>query len=250
MIHRYAAGTLGVLILMILLMVTKGLPKVRQSILLPVILLITVVFQALLGMWTVTLLLSPIIVTAHLMGGMTTLSLLWWLFLNQKANRNNQSLLVSSSGLKFVSVLGLLLVIGQIFLGGWTSSNYAAVACGVDFPTCASQWWPKMDFSNGFELGYKTGVNYEFGVLNSPVRMAVQVAHRIGALIVFVYLIGLAFKLLNKHKKLSVILFSQVSLGIMNVVFALSLAVAILHNLVAAFLLLTLLAINHKVFKA
>ena len=254
MIHRYVAGTLGVLILIILFMVIKGLPKIRQSISLPLLLLATVIFQALLGMWTVTLLLSPVIVTAHLMGGMTTLSLLWWLFLNQKNNSNKQGLLVASSGLKFLSALGLLFVIAQIFLGGWTSSNYAAVACGVDFPTCASQWWPKMDFINGFDVSHKPGVNYEFGVLDSPARMAVQVVHRIGALIVFVYLLGLALKLLKQYKKLSVtlmlILFLQVSLGIMNVVFALPLAVAVLHNLVAALLLLTLLAINHKVFKA
>ena len=254
MIHRYVAGTLGILILVILFMVIKRLPKIRQSVVLPSMLLATVTFQALLGMWTVTLLLSPIIVTAHLMGGMTTLSLLWWLFLNQQRNDNKQSPFTVSPGLKFISVLGLLLIIIQIFLGGWTSSNYAAVACGVDFPTCASQWWPKMDFSNGFDISHKSGVNYEFGVLDSPARMAVQVIHRIGALIVFVYLLGFGLKLLNQHKKLGsiliLILFLQVSLGIMNVVFALPLVIAVLHNLVAALLLLTLLTINHKVFKA
>ena len=252
MIHRYVAGTLGLLILMILFMVIKGLPKIRQSIVLPLLLLATVTFQALLGMWTVTLLLSPIIVTAHLMGGMTTLFLLWWLYLNQR--RGEQSMLIVSSGLKILSAIGLLLVIVQIFLGGWTSSNYAAVACGVDFPTCASQWWPTLDFINGFDLTHKPGVNYEFGVLDSPARMAIQIVHRIGALIVFVYLLGLASTLRKKYKKLAVILtlmlFLQVTLGIMNVVFALPLAVAVLHNLIAALLLLTLLTINHRVFKA
>ena len=253
MIHRYVAGTLGLLILVILFMVTKGLPKIRQSVILPLLLLATVVFQALLGMWTVTLLLSPIIVTAHLLGGMTTLSLLWWLFLNQRSN--DQATFPISSGLKLVFALGLLFVVVQIFLGGWTSSNYAAVACGVDFPTCASQWWPEMDFSNGFDLSHKTGINYEFGVLDSPARMAIQVAHRIGALVVFIYLVGLVLLLFKyMHKKLAslllLVLFLQVSLGIMNVVFALPLAVAVLHNLVAALLLLTLIAINHKIFKA
>ncbi len=253
MIHRYVAGTLGLLILVILFMVIKGLPNIRQSIALPLLLLVTVIFQALLGMWTVTLLLSPIIVTAHLMGGMTTLSLLWLLLLNQGKRREYGTSTVSS-GLKFMAALGLIFVIVQIFLGGWTSSNYAAVACGVDFPTCASQWWPTLDFVNGFDLSHKPGVNYEFGVLDSPARMAIQIVHRIGALIVFVYLLGLVFALLKQHKKLAVflllILFLQVSLGIMNVVFALPLAVAVLHNLVAAFLLMTLLAINHKIFKA
>jgi len=254
MIHRYVAGTLGLLILAILFMVIRGLPKIRQSVALPLLLLATVVFQALLGMWTVTLLLSPIIVTAHLLGGMTTLSLLWWLFLNQRSS-DDQGVFSISSGLKFVSALGLLLVVVQIFLGGWTSSNYAAVACGVDFPTCASQWWPKMDFSNGFDISHKPGVNYEFGVLDSPARMAIQVVHRIGALIVFVYLVGLVLLLFkHQYKKLAsfllLVLFLQVSLGIMNIVFALPLGVAVLHNLVAALLLLTIITINHRIFKS
>ncbi len=252
MIHRYVAGTLGLLILAILFMVIKGLPKIKQSLGLPLLLLATVIFQVLLGMWTVTLLLSPMIVTAHLMGGMTTLSLLWWLFLNQKKSVKPRSYVVMS-GLKMAAAIGLFFVVVQIFLGGWTSSNYAAVACGVDFPTCASQWWPKMDFANGFELSHKPDVNYEFGVLDSPARMAIQMVHRIGALVVFIYLIGLALSLLKYYKGLaiflSVVLFLQVSLGIMNVVFALPLLIAVLHNLVAALLLLTVIAINHKLFK-
>ncbi len=254
MIHRYVAGTLGLLILAILFMVIKGLPKNRQTAGLPLLLLVTVIFQALLGMWTVTLLLSPIIVTAHLMGGMTTISLLWWLYLNQKNKVNTYNSISVSSDFKTASLFGLLLVVFQIFLGGWTSSNYAAVACGIDFPTCATQWWPKMDFVNGFDLSHKPGVNYEFGVLDSPARMAIQVVHRIGALIVFVYLLGLSIALFKQHTKLATFLFllliGQVSLGIMNVVFALPLSIAVLHNLVAALLLLTVIAINHKLFKA
>jgi cytochrome c oxidase assembly protein subunit 15 len=254
MIHRYVAGTLGLLILAILFMVIKGLPKTRQSVGLPLLLLATVIFQALLGMWTVTLLLSPIIVTAHLMGGMTTISLLWWLYLNQKNKVNTYNYIPVSSGFKTASLLGLLLVVFQIFLGGWTSSNYAAVACGIDFPTCATQWWPKMDFVNGFDLSHKPEVNYEFGVLDSPARMAIQVVHRIGALIVFIYLLGLSVRLFKQHTKLASLLFllliGQVSLGIMNVVFALPLEIAVLHNFVAVLLLLTVIAINHKFFKA
>jgi cytochrome c oxidase assembly protein subunit 15 len=254
MIHRYVAGTLGLLILAILFMVIKGLPKTRQSVGLPLLLLATVIFQALLGMWTVTLLLSPIIVTAHLMGGMTTISLLWWLYLNQKDKVNTVNSISVSFGIKVASLLALLLVIFQIFLGGWTSSNYAAVACGIDFPTCATQWWPKMDFVNGFDLSHKPGVNYEFGVLDSPARMAIQVVHRIGALVVFVYLLGLSIALFKQTAKLASLLFvlliGQVSLGIMNVVFALPLEIAVLHNFVAVLLLLTVIAINHKLFKA
>ncbi|MEE9327723.1 MAG: COX15/CtaA family protein [Cocleimonas sp.] len=252
MIHRYVAGALGLLILVILLIVVKGLPTVRQTIALPLLLLAVVVFQAMLGMWTVTLLLSPIIVTAHLIGGMTTLSLLWWLLLNQEIFTDSHTF-YTSSGFKLAAALGLLIVIIQVFLGGWTSSNYAAVACSVNFPTCASQWWPEMDFSNGFDISHKPGVNYEFGVLDSPARMAIQVIHRIGALIVFVYLLGLALLLFKHHSRLALILlltlFLQVGLGIMNVVLALPLAIAVLHNIVAALLLLTVITINHSVFK-
>ncbi len=252
MIHRYVAGTLGLLILLILFMVVKGLPKRTQSIKLPVLLLGTVIFQALLGMWTVTLLLSPIIVTAHLMGGMTTLSLLWWLYLNQKDKISLNKPV--SGGFKFLAVLGLLLVIGQIFLGGWTSSNYAALACGVDFPTCATQWLPEMDFVNGFDMSHKPGVNYEFGVLDSPARTAIQFIHRVGALIVFIYLLSLALICFKKDLSrlgsiLLFVLVLQVCLGIMNVMLALPLAIAVLHNFVAAILLLTIIAINHRVFK-
>ncbi len=253
MIHRYVAGSLGIFILVILFMTIKGLPRKKQPIKLPLILLGTVIFQALLGMWTVTLLLSPIIVSAHLMGGMTTLSLLWWLYLNQKDYLSPAIRI--TGGFKFYSLLALVAVIIQVFLGGWTSSNYAALACGVDFPTCAQQWLPEMDFKNGFDLTHKSGINHEFGTLESPARTAIQFVHRVGALVVFVYLSIFSLFLLKKGlKRIAYTLLSmlalQVSLGIMNVVLALPLFVAVLHNFVAALLLLTVLAINHRVFKS
>lgn len=258
MIHRYVAGTLGLVILLIFFLVLKGRTTIRQSPVLPLALLVVVIFQALLGMWTVTMLLSPMIVSAHLLGGLTTLTLLWWLLLNQLTQNLRNSLdtqmEINASGLKFWAGLGLLLVFVQIFLGGWTSSNYAALACGTDFPTCAGEWWPNMDFSSGFTLLHESGKNYEFGVLDSPARTAIQKIHRIGALLVLVYMLVLAFALLKrpaaKIRKLGVILllvlFSQISLGIMNVVMALPLSIAVMHNLVAALLLLTVITINHR----
>ena len=197
------------------------------------------------------MLLSPIIVTAHLVGGFTTLCLLWWLFLNQSESIKVPDI---DSGLKFFSILGLAIVIMQILLGGWTSTNYAALACGTDFPTCATQWWPEMDFKNGFDLSHKPGVDYEFGVLESPARTAIQVMHRLGALVVFVYFSGFGLRLLKQRNGLKqlgvfllVLLFLQVSLGIMNVVLGLPIAIAVLHNLVAALLLMTVLAVTHRV---
>ena len=253
MIHRYVAGTLGLVILLIVFMVIKGRQSLKQGIVLPVILLGTVVFQALLGMWTVTMLLSPIIVTAHLLGGFTTLSLLWWLFLNQK---NSKISTQPSSVMKILAFVGLVIVIVQIFLGGWTSTNYAALACGTDFPTCAKVWWPIMDFANGFSFQHETGKDYEFGVLESPARTAIQFVHRVGALLVFLYLSIFSYILIRKNEFknlgyiLIVVLITQVSLGIMNVVLGLPLLVAVLHTLVAALLLLTIIAINYRTLRS
>jgi len=254
MIHRYIAGTLGLLILLIFFLSFKK--KYTQSPVLPSVLLVVVIFQALLGMWTVTLLLSPIIVSAHLIGGFTTLSLLWWLYLNNRKSPayTETSTTMPSPPLKVIAGIGLLLVILQILLGGWTSTNYAALACGTSFPTCAHQWWPAMDFATAFTLSHTEGVNYEFGILDSPARTAIQVVHRIGALILSLYLLFLGITLLKQKMPstqktgvvLLIILGTQVSLGILNVVLALPLSIAVLHNVVAAFLLLTLLAINHQ----
>lgn len=254
MIHRYVASTLGFMILFILLMVMKGKTTVKQSVVLPFVLLCTVVFQALLGMWTVTMLLSPIIVTAHLIGGFTTLSLLWWLYLNQQEVRVP---LASFSVLyKVLAVGALLVVIAQILLGGWTSTNYSALACGTDFPTCLSQWLPEMDFASGFDLSHKPGVDYEFGILESPARTAIQFTHRVGALIVLTYLSLFAVYMVKKRKVLRklgvimlVLLFLQLSLGILNVVAGLPIIIAVLHNLIAALLLLTALTITHRIIK-
>jgi len=259
MIHRYVAGTLGLLVLLIVFLAFKKKPVIKQSIVLPLVLLATITFQALLGMWTVTLVLSPLIVSAHLLGGFTTLSLLWWLFLNQQQKEQlTEHLLTprSTLGYKFASLLALFLVVFQILLGGWTSSNYAALACGTEFPTCASSWWPSsMDFNNGFDFSHKPGVNYEFGVLDSPARTAIHFMHRVGALIVFTYLSVFAMIMLLKNTQLKflaglllLLLFLQVGLGISNVVFALPLSVSVLHNLVAIVLLLTVITINHQVF--
>ena len=258
MTHRYVAGTLGIVILLIVFLVVRKKTRVAQSKGLPVLLLLTVIFQALLGMWTVTLLLSPVIVSAHLIGGFTTLSLLWWLLLNQTSGEHiihpHHGI---NRGMKTLAMMGLLLVIAQIILGGWTSTNYAALACGPDFPTCAGQWWPKMDFANGFNISHNSGTNYEFGILENPARTAIQVTHRIGALIVFIFLLGLSIALFRfsqgRHKGWATLLLlflaTQITLGILNVTLGLPISVAVAHNLVAVLLLLTMLAINHRVWK-
>ena len=258
MIHRYAAGILGLVVLGVFLLAAFFRRQIEQGIFLPLLLLCTIIFQAALGMWTVTLLLSPVIVTAHLIGGFTTLSLLWLIWLNHHATRPNTIYSDSFLGLRLLAVIGLLLLIAQIFLGGWTSTHYAAVACGTSFPTCHGSLWPAADFAAGFAFEWQEGVNYEFGILENPARTAIHMMHRLGALIVFLYLGIFAIWLMMKRVRilgalpitLLVLLLVQVTLGILNVVLALPLHLATLHNLFAALLLLALIALNHRLYPA
>jgi cytochrome c oxidase assembly protein subunit 15 len=143
---------------------------------LPFVLLALLVLQALLGMWTVTLLLKPLIVTLHLLGGLTTLALLWWLALPPA----RRELKAAERGVRRLAIAGVLVLVVQISLGGWTSANYAAAA-GPDFPACQGSFWPPMDFRNGFILWRGLGIDYEGGVLDAPARIAIHYTHRLGA---------------------------------------------------------------------
>jgi cytochrome c oxidase assembly protein subunit 15 len=217
------------------------------------VLLALVVFQGLLGMWTVTLLVNPMIVTAHLAGGMATLALLWWLALRTRSRVGAPAAAVA--GLKPWAWGGLALLGGQILLGGWTSTHYAAVAC-TEFPTCwGGQWWPQTDFAEGFALWRPVGPDYEFGRLDSAARTAIHLTHRLGALAVLLYLGTLAVLVLRRTQcrglrriglGLAALLLAQVGLGIANVVLHLPLPVAVAHNGGAALLLLALLALCHR----
>ncbi|MBA1148695.1 COX15/CtaA family protein [Ectothiorhodospiraceae bacterium WFHF3C12] len=252
MIHRYLAGVLGLLILG--LAIASGVARKRGGRLekLPLVLLTVVVFQAILGMWTVTWQLKPVIVMAHLLGGLATLSLLWWLTLRRLPMAAHWRL-PSVAGLRPALAVAMVLLIGQIALGGWTSANYAALACN-EFPTCSQgQWIPPADFGEGFVLWRGLGQNYEFGVLDNPARVAIHLAHRFGALAVAVFLLGLTVALwrlpggaaTRGAAVLSAALVLQVLLGIANVVFNLPLGVAVAHNGGAAILLLTLVTLNY-----
>lgn len=212
-----------------------------------VLALAVIIFQAMLGMWTVTLLLKPIVVMGHLLGGMTTFALLAYAALRFAGIGAPDDRL---SDLRRLVVIGVVLLFCQIALGGWTSANYAALACGYgpgSFPQCLNQWAPPTDFHQGFVLWRGIGVNYEGGVLDMAARSAIQLVHRFGALVVFCYLGWLSYKLMRRGLRIfgiaiAVALVSQVLLGISNVYFGLPLAVATAHNGVAALLLFTLLA--------
>jgi heme a synthase len=209
--------------------------------------LAVIVFQAMLGLWTVTWLLKPVVVMAHLMGGLTTFSLLAWMAWRSTP----QHALIAGNAplLRRLGVIGLVLLAVQIALGGWVSANYAALACGTDFPTCLGRWWPETDFREAFVLWRGIGVDYEGGVLDGPARVAIQLSHRLFALVVFGHLLFFALRLRRTPGlggwgwALGGALGLQVGIGIANVVFALPLWLATLHNAGAVLLLFLMISL-------
>ncbi len=251
MIHRYFASGVGFAILLLLLTGWKERIAPRGFLL---GLLGLVCFQGILGMWTVTWQLKPLAVSAHLIGGMSTLAMLTWLNVRLSAPFRTASITASSAtqnGLRGLALVSLLVLFGQIFLGGWTSSNYAALAC-PDFPTCHQQWWPETDFEEAFVLWRGLGQNYEFGVLDSPARTAIHLTHRIGFLVVTLVLLSLVARLWRSGSwrgwgvAVLLALGLQVTLGITTVVMSLPLVIATAHNAGAALLVVLLTALNAR----
>ncbi len=249
MIHRYFAAGLGLLVLILVVQALRGQRRgAGQPLGLPLALLALVLLQGAFGMWTVTLKLWPQVVTAHLLGGFTTLGLLFLLSL--RLSGRLAPLAVVPGGLRGLAAAGLLAVAGQIALGGWVSSNYAALAC-VDLPTCHGQWWPAMDFAGGFHLTQQIGPNYLGGQLDSEARTAIHMSHRLGAVALGLLLLLLAWRLRRAGQTalaglLLLALGVQLSLGISNVLLHLPLAVALAHHLGGAGLLLVLVLINYR----
>lgn len=245
MVHRYFATTLGALILLMAVVAFRQ-RGAGAPVKLPIALVALVILQGAFGAWTVTLKLWPQVVTAHLLGGVATLSLLWLLWL--RLGRSARAL----PGIGGLAVAGLVMVIVQIALGGWTTSNYAALAC-PDFPTCQGVWWPAMDAAKGFDVLQAVGPNYLGGLLDADARIAIHMAHRIGAVGVLIIVGALAFRLRSLAPGLAAglagILALQLCLGIANVEFSLPLAVATAHNAVGAALLLTLVQVNYRSFR-
>ena len=250
MLHRYLASILGFLIL-ILTFLSWSKKQFSSIRLFSGILLALVIFQGILGMLTVTLLLKPIIVMLHLLGGLTILSLFYWKLLREQSMHG---VFVSEGNkkLRALVVMALVVLFFQISLGGWTSSNYAALAC-PDFPTCQGKWWPKMNFFEGFILWRELGIDYEGGTLDSAARTAIHMAHRIGAIIttIIIFYVG-ARNIFSKSRYLKItgiivlmLLIAQILLGIANIKFHLPLSIAVAHNGVAALLLLSLVTLLH-----
>lgn len=257
MIHRYIAGSLGLLVLGLCIS-TYANPRLHHFRLHTTAIVLLIVFQALLGMWTVTLKLHPTIVMSHLMGGMTLTALLWWLYLRvlspQMRPRPPFSLFRFSMTMGLA--IALILVILQIMLGGWTSSNYAALAC-TEFPGCQGSLWPNMHWSEAFSMLPPLDSNYEGGWLEHPARITIHMLHRLGALIVSVYLTIITMVVMANIPSLRTIagitlalLCVQLALGVSNIVFFLPLHVAVMHNGCALLLLLAVLTLNVKYYRA
>ena len=260
MIHRYAVGTLSVIIVLLTALAIGTRRQRVLSIPLALALFATLIMQAALGMLTVTWRLNPLIVTLHLLFGMTTLALLWWLLLSLP--RGAIALQVGAHAVgagsarslalaRRLALLGLIVLALQIALGGWTSSNYAAVAC-PDFPTCQNAWWPRSDYRHAFVLWHGLNIDYEGGVLDNAARVAIHFTHRLGALITTLVL-TLAAALVLRRRGLSgaglpacallAALLLQLSLGVSMVMRGFPLALATAHTAGAALLLLATLGL-------
>jgi cytochrome c oxidase assembly protein subunit 15 len=248
MVHRYLAGTLVLLVVAINAVAWKSRAAGRLR-LLAAALLLLILFQAALGMWTVTLKLMPLVVMSHLLGGFATFSLLLWLTWSSRPARPPAD--AAFIRLRPMILAGLAILILQLALGGWTSANYADLAC-PDFPTCQGQWWPQTDFAGGFVLWREIGVDYEGGILDLRARIAIHLAHRIGALVTFLFLGALSIRLLRRPASradggvLGLLLLTQVTLGIQNVVLQLPLINAVAHNGFGALLLAWMLWLSYR----
>lgn len=250
MIHRYAASTLG--LICVALAVLAFTTRRKQLISLPLAwgLVAIIVFQGLLGMLTVTWQVTPLVVTGHLLFGLTTLSLLWWLWLSlqQAGTRGDRD---SARLVWRLALIGLIALIVQIALGGWTSTNYADIAC-PDFPKCQAAWWPNADFRDAFVLWRGLGVNYEGGVLSIPARVAIHLTHRMGAIVAAVTLALAAITAIRRGASLTYVvpayavliaLLLQLTIGITMVLRGFPLSLATAHTAGAALLLLSVLAL-------
>ncbi len=257
MVHRYFAGTLGILIAVLAVWgIRRRQQKLNQPLWTPGILVGLVIFQALLGMWTVTWKVLPTVVSAHLLGGMVIVACLHWLNLSTQSPVKIPS--IAPTSIRPWLIFGLILTILQIFLGAWTSTNYAALAC-PHFPFCQGSMFPHLEWSKAFNFLTPIGPNYEGGKLDMIARMTIQMVHRYGAFLVFCYWLPLSLSLIIKQnlkslKRIGVavllLLLLQIILGVLNVELMLPIQTAVAHNGVAVLLLLAMLTAVHRSYYA
>ncbi|GLX86271.1 cytochrome b561 [Thalassotalea loyana] len=251
MIHRYFAGALGLFILAIAVISYRN-RHIGTPLFLPMFLLALVIFQAALGMWTVTMKLMPIVVMGHLLGGFTTLCLLFLLYLRLSDYRVPEGDFAVKKYAKFAGI-GVIILTLQIALGGWTSSNYAALVC-TELPICQQPWVENLTFENSFDPIPPERDTYEYGHLDHYERVTIHAMHRIGAIVTAVYLLWLALKIFTRSQSqlvkqttviLTLVLVLQVALGVSNIVMSLPLAIAVSHNIIAACLMMVLIKLTY-----
>ena len=240
MVHRYLAGSLGISVIAVAIFGFIRKFKQGKFPLTSSLLIALIIFQALLGMWTVTLLLKPVIVLLHLCGGLTILSLVWWQFLTTKRNRVRPQ----GNYHRYTpwAIMGLAILVMQIIFGGWTSTNYAALIC-PDFPFCQGRLLPGINL-HGFFAGH-----------DNTALISIHMMHRLGALITVTFLGILSISLIGFSedriaRRLGLILFvllaTQLTFGVLNVTHYLPMPIAVGHNLVAALLLLTMISLTFR----
>lgn len=255
MVHRYFASSLGLVAIALVVGAFRN-RREDQPFKLPLILLVVIILQGMFGMWTVTLKLWPQVVTGHLLGGFITISLFWLLSI-RLSGKPWPKVPERLKSLRKLAILSLFLVFLQVALGGWTTSNYAAVAC-PDLPQCQGQWLPEMDFASGFDVFQHIGPNYLGGVLDNEARVAIHFAHRVGAIIVFFVVLLLARGLYQQARGyrpaqkfagfLLLVLLVQLALGLSNIVFHFPVAIAVAHNAGGALLLVTMVTLVYRLY--
>ena len=245
-VHRWFAASLGLLAIALLFIAFReNKLKVESA-----TLLLVIIGQGIFGYLTVSLKLHPLIVTSHLFGAMIATSLFLVIFMKSLKITKTYDVLVKN---KTLIIIGFVLIIFQIFLGAWTSTNYAARAC-LDLPYCQGQLVPDVDFKEGFNLFQSIGPNYLYGQMSYEARVAIHLTHRIGAIVVFFYSLFMAFRLWSKETKpiiigFLVVLFTQVFLGVNNVLSSLPLWNAVAHNIVGVMLFLSFVIMTFLGFR-
>ena len=245
-VHRWFAASLGLLAIALLFIAFREKKLKVES----ATLLLVIIGQGIFGYLTVSLKLHPLIVTSHLFGAMIATSLFLVIFMKSLKITKTYDVLVKN---KTLIIIGFVLIIFQIFLGAWTSTNYAARAC-LDLPYCQGQLVPDVDFKEGFNLFQSIGPNYLYGQMSYEARVAIHLTHRIGAIVVFFYSLFMAFKLWSKETKpiiigFLVVLFTQVFLGVNNVLSSLPLWNAVAHNIVGVMLFLSFVIMTFLGFR-
>ncbi len=252
MIHRYVAGFLGLMIFLIGIISYKNKSVLKVNPMVPYSIVILVIFQALLGMWTVTLLLKPIVVSAHLIGGMTTLGLLT--FVTHRYWGKIQANTLKSAHEIFLVRFSLFILFVQIFLGGWTSTNYAGLAC-TDFPTCHGTLVPNLNFKDAFDIFRDLGKLSDGSPLPLAVFETIQWVHRLGALVTWLFFIYLASVILkyktmrNLGYVLVFVITAQFIVGVANLLLHLPTVLAVMHTFGAASLVVLAAILNSRITK-